>query len=76
MGNFQEAISLYKKSLDLLKNDQEKAITWFRLGNAYRQNNDYRGATAAYRQADALDPENALSLKRSNFELLSNIPVG
>ncbi|MBN1302786.1 MAG: tetratricopeptide repeat protein [Anaerolineales bacterium] len=76
MDNLQEAITLYKKSLDLLKNDQEKAITWFRLGNAYRQNNDYRRAAAAYRQADELDPENALSLKRSNFELLSNISIG
>jgi tetratricopeptide (TPR) repeat protein len=71
----EEAIPLYRKSIDLLESNKDKAVTWFRLGNVYRQLNDYNGAIASYRRADDLDPDNALALKRSSFDWLNTVPV-
>lgn len=55
-GKFTEAVELYRSSLELLTDDKEKAITWFRLGDVYRRLKDYRDAILAYQQADQLDP--------------------
>lgn len=54
-GRHQESIALYLKSTDLLKENKDKAVAWNRLGNAYRQINDYDNAIAAYQMADMLD---------------------
>ena len=35
-GKYQEAIELYRSSIELLAENKEKAISWSRLGNAYR----------------------------------------
>ena len=58
-GQYAEAILLYEKSLELLKSDQEKAVSWNGLGNIYRCINDYENAVAAYQKAAQLDPETA-----------------
>jgi tetratricopeptide (TPR) repeat protein len=58
-GHFAEAILLYKKSIDLLATDQDKAVSWNGLGNAYRCVNDYANAIAAYQHASELDPATA-----------------
>jgi len=50
---YEDAIFLYKRSLDLLTDDTEKAATWYRLGNVYRQMKDYQSAVYAYQQADS-----------------------
>lgn len=55
-GKFVEAVDLYRSSIELLTDDREKAITWFRLGDVYRRLKDYRDAILAYQQADLLDP--------------------
>jgi tetratricopeptide (TPR) repeat protein len=55
-GKFAEAVDLYRSSIELLTDDREKAITWFRLGDVYRRLKDYRDAILAYQQADMLDP--------------------
>ncbi|MDP2778210.1 MAG: tetratricopeptide repeat protein, partial [Anaerolineales bacterium] len=52
-----EAIKLYRRSITLLPNEREKAITWNRLGILYRQVKDYGSALEAYQQADLLDPQ-------------------
>jgi len=57
-GKCEEAISLYLASLDLLKEDKDKAVTWNRLGNVYRKLNDYENAFLAFQRADELDGEN------------------
>ncbi len=55
-GHFAEAVLLYQKSIDLLKSDADKAVSWNGLGNAYRRMNDYENALSAYRKAAQLDP--------------------
>jgi tetratricopeptide (TPR) repeat protein len=51
-GVHLEAIPLFEKSLTLLETDEEKALSWNRLGNAYRQIGDYDRAVSAYQCAD------------------------
>ncbi len=58
-GNFEEAIRLFRKGIELLDNDKEKAISWNRLGNVFRCIRDYREAVLAYQNADELDPESS-----------------
>lgn len=54
-GKYQESIPLYLRSIELLKDAKRKAVSWDRLGNAYRQINDYDHAIASYQTADALE---------------------
>ena len=54
-GRFDEAVQLYQRSIELLADDTERAITWYRLGDVYRHLKDYRDAILAYQQADMLD---------------------
>lgn len=69
-GQCAEAILLYQKSIELLKSDGEKALSWNGLGNAYRCMDDYTEAVAAYQKAAALDPETAGMRDRAdNFQL-------
>src|SRR5581483_11921583 len=58
-GKYSEAIDLYKRSIELLMDDDEKAISWNRLGNVYRHLKDYQRAVVAYQRADELNPERA-----------------
>ena len=57
VGRYAEAINLYRRSIPLLENRKEKAITWNKLGILYRQVKDYSHALEAYQQADFLDPQ-------------------
>jgi tetratricopeptide (TPR) repeat protein len=57
-GRFDEAVDLYRRSIELLAENKEKAISWNRLGNVYRYLKDYQQAVVAYRRADELDPDN------------------
>jgi tetratricopeptide (TPR) repeat protein len=57
-GKHSESIPLYQKSIDLLKEDKDKAMAWNRLGNVYRKINDYEHAVEAFHKADELDAEN------------------
>lgn len=56
---FSEAILLYKKSIQMLMNDEEKAIAYNGLGNAYRGVGEYDNAVDAFRMAAQLDPYSA-----------------
>jgi tetratricopeptide (TPR) repeat protein len=56
-GQCAEAIPLYEKSIEYLKSDRDKALSWNGLGNAYRGVGDYVHAVAAYQHAAELDPE-------------------
>ncbi len=59
LGKYAESILLYQKSASLLKNKEEKAAAWNRLGNIYRHLNEYENALNAYQKADEIDPQNA-----------------
>jgi tetratricopeptide (TPR) repeat protein len=54
-GQPDQAVPLYLKSIELLGSDKEKAITWNRLGDAYRKLNDSKKAQSAYQKAVELD---------------------
>lgn len=56
-GQYDRAIELVQCSLTLLSDPREKAISWNRLGNIYRQRKDYYMAIAAYQKADEADPQ-------------------
>jgi tetratricopeptide (TPR) repeat protein len=51
---FKDAIAMLTRSLELLKEDKDKAAAWNRLGNVRRQMNQYEAAMFAYQKADAL----------------------
>jgi tetratricopeptide (TPR) repeat protein len=72
---YAEAILLYQRSIELFVSDQDKAITWNRLGNVYRRLNDYDNAIVCYQRADDLDPNNATRSLRSRFSLLGNLNI-
>jgi tetratricopeptide (TPR) repeat protein len=57
-GQYDEAIPLYGKGIDLLQDAKDKAVAWNRLGNAYRKLNHYEKALEAFHKADELDKEN------------------
>jgi len=69
LGKYAEAILLYKKSVSLLKKDEEKAAAWNSVGNIYRHLNEYENALSAYQMADELDPHNAG--QRDNIDIAS-----
>ena len=56
-GKYDEAVKFFRRSLDLLIEPKERAISWNRLGKVYRQVKDYQQAVIAFQQADELDPE-------------------
>ena len=74
-SRFADAIPVYLKSIELFKDDKEKADAWNRLGNVYRRLNDYDNAVAAYKKAVKLNNETATLLTRTRFSLLGNCTV-
>ena len=74
-GDYLPAVPLYKKSIDLLTDARDRAVTWNRLGHAYRKLNDYDRANAAYRQALKLNSGNNSLVTRTRFSLLSNVTI-
>ncbi|HSR21816.1 MAG TPA: tetratricopeptide repeat protein [Anaerolineales bacterium] len=53
-GKSKEGVSLLLRSIELLDNDSDKAVSWNRLADLYRQLSDYDNAVAAYQMADKL----------------------
>jgi len=71
-GQYEKAIRLYTHSLDLFHGKEEQAITWNRLGNAYRRINAHEDAMAAYRKADGLSKNVSTLVSRTRMILLGN----
>jgi tetratricopeptide (TPR) repeat protein len=61
MGVHLEAIPLFEKSLSLMDSDDEKAVVWNKLGDAFRQIGDYNRAVSAYQAADEFNGKAAES---------------
>jgi tetratricopeptide (TPR) repeat protein len=74
-GKYAEAIPLYQKSIDLLLDEKDKAVSWNRLGNVYRKLNNYDQAAQAYQKAVSLTDEDAALITRTRFSLLGNLAV-
>ena len=71
-SQYEQAIELYLHSLDLFPGKEEQAITWNRLGNAYRRINAHEEAMAAYRKADELSKNVSTLVSRTRMILLGN----
>jgi tetratricopeptide (TPR) repeat protein len=69
---YSDALPLYQKSIYLLRSSKEKAISWNRLGDAYRRLNDQTSAAAAYRNAAQIYPGTNTLRTRARTALLSN----
>jgi hypothetical protein len=54
-GKGRESIPLFYKSIALLNESRDKAVAWNRLGNVYRELNEYEDAVAAYQMADMVE---------------------
>ncbi|MCJ7435699.1 MAG: tetratricopeptide repeat protein [Anaerolineales bacterium] len=74
-GRYQDAIHSYLKSIEVFKDNKDKAISWNRLGNVYRKLNDYDNAITAYQNAVKLNDEHETLLTRTRFSLLGNCCV-
>jgi tetratricopeptide (TPR) repeat protein len=57
-GLYADAIPMLKKGIEILDDARSKACLWNQMGEAYRKLKDYDNATASYRKAALLDPEN------------------
>lgn len=71
-GQYKKAISLYRKSIELISGNKEKANVWNRLGDVYRKLNNYDSARKAYQNATALTNDKDSLLNRTRHSLLSN----
>ena len=74
-GHHEQAIPLYLKSIELMSDRKDQAVSWNRLGNSYRRLNDYDNAIKAFREAVALNDEGVNLVTRARFSLLSNCCV-
>lgn len=69
MGIHLEAIPLFEKSLSLMDSDEEKAVVWNKLGDAFRQIGDYNRAVSAYQAADEFNGKASTSVTDSFSEM-------
>jgi len=58
-GCHVEAIPLLQKAIEISEDTADTVRLWNRLGDTYRQLDDYEHAMAAYRKADSLNPQTA-----------------
>jgi len=76
LGKYEDAILLYKKSLDLLDTPEDKAVSWNRLGDAYRRLGDYGNALDAYQKSNEMVPAVSPVMARARATLLENVVAG
>ncbi|NOZ00234.1 MAG: tetratricopeptide repeat protein [Chloroflexi bacterium] len=72
-GEYLRAVELYRKSLELLENGTDQAISWNNLGNTYRVLKEYEQAEQAYRKADELDTEKVTVENWTRYGLLKTL---
>jgi tetratricopeptide (TPR) repeat protein len=73
-GKYADSMPLLTRSIDLLKDDSEKAISWNRLGDVHRQRNEYDKAILAYETADRLEGMTP-SIEELNLKVAGNSAV-
>jgi tetratricopeptide (TPR) repeat protein len=73
LGSHKVAVQLFKKSIELLDSPDDRASSWYRLGNAYRRINEHALAREAYRKATEIAPVANNLLARTRISLLDNV---
>ena len=76
LKKYEFAVLLYKKSIDLLDTQEDKAISWNRLGDTYRRLGDYGNALAAYQKSSEMAPAVSPVMARARATLLENSVAG
>lgn len=76
LGQFDTAVLLFKKSLELLETNEERSISWNKLGDSYRRLGDYGNALAAYQRSSEITPTVSPVMARARAALLQNTVVG
>jgi tetratricopeptide (TPR) repeat protein len=76
LGKNDDAILLYKKSIDLLDTQEDKTISWNRLGDAYRRLGDYKNALAAYQKSSEVAHAVSPVMAHARVTLLENVVAG
>lgn len=76
LGKYDVAILLFKKSIDFLDTPEDKAVSWNRLGDAYRRLGDYGNASAAYQESSDMAPAISPVMARARATLLENVVAG
>lgn len=69
---YGEAIPLFQKSIDLFKENRDKADAWNHLGDVYRKLNNYDNAISAYQTAIKLNHGSSSLATRARLSLLGN----
>jgi tetratricopeptide (TPR) repeat protein len=72
-GDYEGAIPLLKKSIDLSNSAQEQAIAWKRLGDAFQKQGNYDKALYAYKRGDELDALSSVGLINPFANLASDV---
>jgi len=57
-GRYADAIPMLQKGIELLEQPASQAVLWNQMGESYRKLDEFAHATACYRKAADLDPEN------------------
>jgi tetratricopeptide (TPR) repeat protein len=76
LGKHEIAIQFFKKSIELLNSTEDKAVSWNRLGDAYRRTGDYGNASAAYKKSSEMAPAVNPVMARARVSLLENVVAG
>jgi tetratricopeptide (TPR) repeat protein len=76
IGKFDVAVLLFKKSIDLLETQEERASSWNKLGDSYRRLGDYGNALIAYQKSSEMAPPVSPIMARARATLLENIVAG
>ena len=72
---YGEAIPLFQKSIDLFKENRDKANAWNHLGDVYRKLNSYDNAISAYQNAIKLNHRSSSLLTKTRLSLLGNCSI-
>ena len=72
-GDYEGAIPLLQKSIDLSASAQEQSVAWKRLGDAYQKRGDYEKALTAYKTSDELDALSDIGLINPFANLAVNV---
>jgi tetratricopeptide (TPR) repeat protein len=76
LGKFDVAVVLYKKSLEMLETQEDKALSWNRLGDAYRRLGDYGNSLSAYQHASEISPAVSSMTSRAGATMAQNMATG
>jgi tetratricopeptide (TPR) repeat protein len=71
-GDYDQALNYYYKSLEYIRNAEEKSAIWNEIGNIYRHQHDRHNALQAFQKADSVRPAPALRQRARQVLVFGN----